>query len=283
MISFRDKVILITGASSGIGAELARQCARRGSKVILVARSQHLLQNLQEEISGTGGTAFMIPADITRPEDIRRMMQTTLEYGGRLDVLVNNAGFGVWGHFEQLPMELIRKNFELNVFAAVACTQAAIPQFRKQKSGMIVNIESIVALRSMPISSCYCATKHALHAFSESLRVELAAEGIQVISACPGLIHTPFHQKRIQVGIQIETGPKWLYISVEKCVRQIVRAMEHGHRQVVITGHAKWMAFVQRISPQFLDWILVKNYRRALRKLSVQAHPSATASPPPNK
>lgn len=267
MISLRDQVILITGASSGIGLELARQCSQRGAKVALAARSEGPLKKLRDEISERGGEALVVPADVTQSTDIQRMINQTLECWGRLDILVNNAGFGMWGLFEQLSMEEIRRNFETNVFAAAACSQAAIAQFRKQKSGLIVNIESIVALRAMPFSSCYSATKHALHAFSEAMRVEYATQGIRVLSVCPGLIHTPFHQNRVQVGTHVETGPKWLYMPVEKCVAQIIRAIEEGRSRITITGHARFIALVQRISPRLVDWILAKNYRSSIESI----------------
>jgi len=187
-----------------------------------------------------------------------------LERWGRVDVLVNNAGYGLWGTVDRLPLAEVRKNFETNVFAAIACCQAVLPQFRKQKSGLIVNVESVVALRAMPNSSCYCATKHALHAFSESIRVELAGEGIRVLSVCPGLIRTSFHEHRVEMGPPLEVGPSWLYISAEKCAARIIRAMEQGRSRLIVTGHARFLAMAQRIAPRLLDRLLTEGYRRML-------------------
>ncbi len=256
----QDKVIVITGASSGIGTALAQICIQKGAKLVLAARSETRLHELQHQLSALGGQSIVVPTDVTRPSDIDRLIQTTLQKWNRIDILINNAGYGIWGRLGQLPMDEIRKNFETNLFGAIACMQAVIPYFQKQKGGLIVNIESIVALRAMPFSSVYSATKHALHAFSEALRVELASEGIRVLSVCPGLIETPFHQNRVQIGEHIETGPKWLYMPVEKCARQIVCAIEHKRNQVVIANHAKLLAFAQRIAPRFLDWYFIKKY-----------------------
>ncbi len=216
------KTAIVTGASSGIGEALVRLLVARGANVTLAARSGDRLESLARELKGT----LAVKTDVTRPGDVERLVQSTVERWGRLDILVNNAGFGVWGAFEKLPLSLIRENFETNVFGAVACAQAAIPHLRKAGGGWIVNIESIVALRAMPMSSSYCATKHALHAFSEALRAELAGDRIRVLSVCPGLIATRFHEHRARVETDLETGPRWLYMPVEKCARKIIRAME---------------------------------------------------------
>ncbi len=266
-MKLRDKVMVITGASSGIGAVLAQECSRRGARVVLAARSVDRLKEIQDQIVHSGGEALAIPTDVTQTAHIQRLVQGTLDRFGRIDILVNNAGYGLWGNFSELPVEEIRRNFETNLFAAVACMQAVVPQFRKQGGGLIVNVESIVGLRAMPLSSCYSATKHALHAFSESLRVELADEKIRVLSVCPGLISTEFNNNRIKVGTKAETGPKFLYMPVEKCVARIVRAMERGRGQVVITGHARFIAMAQRVAPRWMDKVFASNYRRMLRKM----------------
>ena len=262
---FLDKVFVVTGASSGIGAALAQECTRRGAKVVLAARSEERLQALETEILSKGGAALAVKTDVTHPEEVHRLIKKTLERWGQLDVLVNSAGFGIRGPFDQLPIDLIRKNFETNVFAAVTCMQAVIPQFRKQKSGLIVNIESIVGLRAVPTASCYSATKHALHAFSESLRPELAAEGIRVLSICPGLIATDFPKNRILVGKYIETDPVEFYIPVEKCVAEIIKAIERERSQTVITWHAKFLALTQRIVPRLLDRFFAIRYQKMLQ------------------
>ncbi len=190
------------------------------------------------------------------------MVEKTLEKWGRIDVLVNNAGFGVRGPFDQMSLDLFRKNFETNFFAPIVCCQAVIPHLRKQGGGLIVNVESIVALRSMPFVSCYSATKHALHALSEAMRLELAPDRIHVLSVCPGLIDSEFQQNRVDVGALDENAPRWLYMPVDRCAAKIVNAMERGRSQVVITGHAKLIAIAQRLAPRLLDRLLAWNLDR---------------------
>jgi short-subunit dehydrogenase len=265
--SLQDKVVVITGASTGIGAEVGRLCAAKGAKVILVARSQEVLADLAKQISSQGGEALVMTGDIRRQEDIDRIIHEALVRWGKIDVLINNAGFGVWGTFADVSLEIVRRNFETNLFGSLAFTKAVLPHFLKHKSGMIVNVESIVALRSMPYSSCYSATKHALHAFSEAMRVELSEQNIHVLSVCPGLIRTPFGKNRIQVGPDMEGTPSWFYMPVEKCAVKILRAMETKKRRLIVTGHAKILAFLQRLSPRIVDAIASSRFPR-VRKAS---------------
>lgn len=258
--------MIITGASSGIGSDLALQAASLGAKVALAARSERAILDLEKTILQAGGHAFALRTDVTQPAEIRRLIDSTLTKWQRLDILINNAGYGIWGTFDQLPMDLIRQNFETNVFAAIDACQAVIPILRRQGGGMIVNIESIVGLRAMPMASCYSATKHALHAFSESIRLELRPDHIHILSVCPGLIQTNFHANRTKIGTTAETGPKWLYMPVDVCVRKILRAMENEQSRLIITGHGKLLTLMQRISPCFVDFIIGSNYRRSLRR-----------------
>lgn len=272
----RNRVVIITGASSGIGEALARECAARGGKVVLAARSAAKIETLAREIAATGrGDALAVPTDVTRPDEVRRLLDSAERRWGRVDIFVNNAGFGVWGAIEKLPMPLIRENFETNVFAAVDCAQAAIPFLRRTR-GCLVNVESVAALRGLPLAGAYAATKHALHAFSECLRAELAADGIRVLSVCPGIISTQFHENRKQIGPRTETGPDWLSMPVETCARQIARAIETGRRQIVITWHGWFLALAQRVAPRLLDRLIAANYRRLVRPVN----PSASNNTP---
>lgn len=273
------KIVIITGASSGIGEALARECAARGAHVVLAARSANRIEALARKIEvAGGGGALAVPTDVTKPDQVRRLLVAADRRWGRVDVFVNNAGFGLWGAFEKLPMELIRENFETNVFAAVDCAQAAIP-FLRRHGGCLVNIESVAGLRGLPLASAYCATKHALHAFSEGMRAELAAEGIRVLSVCPGIIDTSFHENRRQVGPRTETGPDWLAMPVEKCACQIARAIETGRRQVIITWHGRFLALAQRFVPRLLDVLIAANYRRLVRALEPAAPRSSSSTP----
>jgi short-subunit dehydrogenase len=263
-LNLENKVVVITGASMGIGEALALRLARKKARLVLGARSHDRLEKLCSLIREQGGTAVSTICDVTKLEDIRKLRDVGIQNFSEIDIWVNNAGFGVWSQFHELPMEVIRSNFETNLFGAVQCMKEILPHFRERRQGMIVNVESIVSLRSMPGCSTYAATKHALHAFSESVRVELKKENVHILSVCPGLIASNFRNNRVLVGGETEPGPSWLHMSAEKCADQMIRAMEKRKRQIVITGHAKLIEWLQRLSPRILDWGLGMNYRKKI-------------------
>ncbi|MEK6302999.1 MAG: SDR family NAD(P)-dependent oxidoreductase [Acidobacteriota bacterium] len=186
------QVVIVTGASAGIGEAGVRMLAREGASLVLVARRKARLDQLQEEIKGSGGHALAVEADITSEEDRKRIVLETMNAFGRVDALVNNAGYGQRGPIELVPVEAIRRNFETNLFSLIALSQLVIPIMRKQGSGRIVNISSVAGRVASPLSSVYDATKHALEAVSDGLRGELAPFGIKVVIIEPGFIITEF-------------------------------------------------------------------------------------------
>lgn len=192
MNKLQDQVAIITGASAGIGEASARMLARQGAIVVLVARRKERLDQLKGEIEAAGGRALAIAADITDAAGRERMVSETLAAFGRIDALVNNAGYGQRGPIEMVPVEAIRENFETNLFSLIALTQLVIPVMRRQASGRIVNISSVAGRIARPLSSIYDATKHALEAISDGLRGELAPFGIKVVVIEPGFIVTEF-------------------------------------------------------------------------------------------
>ena len=185
------QVIIVTGASAGIGEATVRMLASRGANVVLVARRKERLDQLMKEIEREG-RALAIAADITSAEDRHRIVRETMSAFGRIDALVNNAGYGQRGPIELVPVEAIRQNFETNLFSLIALTQLVIPIMREQGSGRIVNISSVAGRVARPLSSVYDATKHALEAISDGLRGELAPFGIKVVVIEPGFIITEF-------------------------------------------------------------------------------------------
>lgn len=199
-----SEVAIVTGASAGIGAAVARELAQDGFQVVLAARRRERLQKLEQEITARGGTALAIPTDVTRLEDCQWLVQKTMMAYGRIDVLVNNAGFGYRSPLEYISLEAIRHNFETNLFGPIALTQLVIPIMRAQEKGYIVNVSSLAGRIARPLSSVYDATKHAIEAISDSLRAELAQFGIRVIVIEPGFIKTEF----LEVA-RTESAPFW--------------------------------------------------------------------------
>lgn len=186
------QVVIVTGASAGIGEAASRRLAGEGAVVVMTARRAGRLETLKQEIESAGGRALTIVGDVTSTSDRQRLVQETMRECGRIDGLVNNAGFGQRGPIELVPVEAIRQNFETNLFSLIALTQLVIPIMRGQGSGRIVNISSVAGRIARPLSSVYDSTKHALEAISDGLRGELAPFGIKVVVIQPGFIITEF-------------------------------------------------------------------------------------------
>jgi NAD(P)-dependent dehydrogenase (short-subunit alcohol dehydrogenase family) len=186
------QVVIITGASAGIGEAAARRLARGGAIVVISARRTDRLEALKRDIETANGRALVVAGDITNEQDRARLVHETLDEFGRIDALVNNAGYGQRGPIELVPLDAIRRNFETNLFSLIGLTQLVIPVMREQRSGRIVNISSVAGRIARPLSSVYDATKHALEAISDGLRGELAPFGIKVVVIEPGFIITEF-------------------------------------------------------------------------------------------
>jgi NAD(P)-dependent dehydrogenase (short-subunit alcohol dehydrogenase family) len=192
MRSLRGQVVLVTGASSGIGAATARRLASRGAKIVISARRADRLRALANEIDSSGANVVPVVGDVTNEADRVTLVDTTLERFGRIDALVNNAGYGTRGPVETVPLALVRKNYETNIFAVIALTQLVLPAMRARGDGCIVNIGSVAGRIARPLSSIYDSTKHALEAITDGLRGELKPFGVRVTLIQPGFIATEF-------------------------------------------------------------------------------------------
>jgi short-subunit dehydrogenase len=192
MSELDGKIVIVTGASAGIGETTARRLAEDGATVVITARRADRLEELKHRIESAGGRALAVAGDITAAELRQRLVRETVSAFGRVDGLINNAGYGQRGPIELVPIEKIRANFETNLFSLLALTQLVIPIMRKQGEGRIVNISSVAGRIARPLSSVYDATKHALEAVSDGMRAELAMFGIKVVVIEPGFIITEF-------------------------------------------------------------------------------------------
>jgi short-subunit dehydrogenase len=192
MPAVAGQVVIVTGASAGIGEATARRLARAGAKVVIAARRQDRLDALAREIDSSGATVLAVAGDITSDADRRALVAAALAKFGRIDGLVNNAGYGTRGPVEIVPVDLIRKNYETNIFSLIALTQLVVPAMRERGSGCIVNIGSVAGKIARPLSSVYDSTKHALEALTDGLRGELQPFGVRVTLIRPGFILTEF-------------------------------------------------------------------------------------------
>jgi NADP-dependent 3-hydroxy acid dehydrogenase YdfG len=190
-----SQVVLITGCSTGIGRDLAQHLTPAGYTVVATARKVETLDNLQ--------SALKLQLDVTQQDLINNVVSLTLEKFGRIDVLVNNAGYAVRGALEEVPDEQIRQMYDVNVFGALRMIRAVAPHMRKQKAGRIINISSIAGRVSMPANGAYSSTKFALESLNDALRLELAPFGVHVISIEPGAIKTQFDATSLSFAQEI--------------------------------------------------------------------------------
>lgn len=247
------QVVLITGASAGIGAACAEEFRRRGAHLSLTARSRQKLEAVG------GPQALITPGDLTQPEVRQQVVQRTLEHFGSLDILVNNAGAGLYTPSWRTDLETARRLFELNFFAALDLIRLVTPHMRWRGGGMIVNVSSIAGKITFPWLTLYCATKYALNALGEGLRMELAGSGIRVLTVCPGHVLTGFTANALQGRPPAAvTGRRWAAITAEQCARAIVRGVEREARTIV-TPRVGWLLVaLARMAPRLLQGPMIR-------------------------
>ena len=230
--TLKGKVALVTGASSGIGEAAARALAERGAAVTLVARNEERLGFIAREIIAAGGRALAVETDVTDKDSVRDTVERTVEQFGTLDVLVNNAGLGLSGRVAELRPEDLRYVFEVNMLGPLNCLQASLPHMRR--GGRIINVSSVVGKRAIPKVGGYCATKFALNALSDSLRVEVADRGITVTSVYPGTTRTAFRENSRRTKDE-KRGWRPKGVTPEKVAEKISDAAESGGRDLYVT------------------------------------------------
>jgi len=233
----KGKIVIVTGASSGIGEATAREFAKEGAKVVLAARRVDRLESLAKEIAGmgTGAEALVVQADLSKLEDIQSLIAKTLERYGRIDVLVNNAGFGRLDWLENLdPVKDIQSQFDVNVLGVIQTTRQALPIMIKQRSGHIINMCSMAGLVATPTYTVYAACKHAVHGFSEALRREVKPWNIDVSMIYPGGVTTEF---AAHAGIKRKTNastPRFMLLTAEQVGQTVVKLVRSPRAMLII-------------------------------------------------
>ena len=262
-MEIKGKVVIVTGASSGIGEATARQFGREGANVVLAARRVDRLEALAREIGamGTGAKPLVVAADLSKLEDIQALIDQTLETFGRIDVLVNNAGFGRLDWLENLdPKKDIEAQFDVNVLGVVQTTRQALPIMIKQRSGHIINMCSMAGLVATPTYTIYAASKHAVHGFSEALRREVKPWGIDVSMIYPGGVKTEFGE---HAGIKRKTKattPKFLLLSAEDVGRAVVQLVRHPRAMQVIPWLWSLTALLNKLFPSVVDYTTINRF-----------------------
>ena len=258
---FRNKAVLVTGASSGIGEELAWQLGQAGAKLTLAARRKELLANLAQRIAAAGKPRpLVVQCDVTQDGDLQEAVAETVRQWEKLDVVIANAGFGVVGPLKKLSVEDYRRQFETNVFGVLRTIYAALPEIEKNK-GNIAIIGSVSGWAASPSASPYNMSKFAVRALANAITPELRLSGVKVTLISPGFVVSDIrrvdNQGKFHEGAR-EPIPAWLVMSTDKAVRQILRAIARGKRETIITGHGKALVFLER----FMPWMLRAVFRR---------------------
>lgn len=253
--------VLVTGASQGIGRALVVEAARRGMKVLAAARSQALLDELAAEVRKANGVVETAAADVTKPEDRQAMVDAAVRHFGGLDILINNAGIGATGHFMDSDPEILRKIFETNFFGTTETTRLFLPLLKQGVTPAIVNISSVVGKRAWPARSYYSSSKFAVAGFSESIRAELAKDGIDVIVVSPGLTQTNFSKNMLEQKAKLQLD-HLRGMSSEDVALAVLRAVERGSADVTLTFKGKLLVIVNRLIPWFIDWKAKKTIRK---------------------
>jgi short-subunit dehydrogenase len=268
--------ILITGASQGIGKALTVEAVRRGARVLAVARSGDLLDQLQEAVRDHKGTLHLLVGDVTSPEDRQRMADAARDQLGGLDVLVNNAGIGATGHFAEVSAERLRKIMEVNFFGTTETTRVLLPLIRRGNRPAIVNISSVAGKRGIPARSEYSASKFAVQGFSEALRAELAKDGIDVLVICPGLTQTNFSKNMLEQKARMQMDHMRGMTSEQVAVAAL-RAIERGRNEVCLTFQGKLMVLVSRLLPRLADRVARKKVLALFKdEIAARQHQAAT-------
>jgi NAD(P)-dependent dehydrogenase (short-subunit alcohol dehydrogenase family) len=252
-----EQVVVLMGASSGIGRETALRFAKRGAKVVVSARGEQGLDSLVDEIRRGGGEAVAIPAEVTDFEQVKAVADRAVEHYGRLDTWVHLAAVGLFATFEQTTPEEFERVIDVNLMGQVYGAMAALPHLKREGRGALIHISSVEAKRSFPFHSAYGASKHGIDGFLEALRVELKHEGwpISVTQVMPGTINTPFFDKgRTKLGVK-PVGIPPIY-EPETVSNIILYAAENPARDLVSGGAAQALIINQRLSPRMLDAVL---------------------------
>ncbi len=257
-------VIIITGASSGIGAATARRLARENLCLTLAARRKDRLQEVASDVEKLGSEALIVRTDVTNRSDLHHMLKSTLDRWGRIDVLLNDAGISYDEPLVDLEPDKIRTEVQVNLIALIECTQAVLPVMLEQKSGHIINVASIDGLVATPGSSVYCATKFGVFGFSDSLRRQLRGSGIHVSAFCPG--YTP-SEITPRLKAHVEGRPDAPHhpglMPTSYVADQIARLIHHPRRMVILPQSWSILVLVAFLFPGIADaWVSKFKARR---------------------
>lgn len=259
MLEFKGKTVWITGASSGIGAALAIEFARAGARPVLSARNRERLEAVAAACRQHSGQVLVLPMDVTQTDSFAELTARVEDWGGGIDVLVNNAGIGQRGSALDTKSDAARKLFEADFWGAVELTRAVVPGMKTRGKGAVVAVTSVIGKFGAPSRSFYSAAKHALHGWFDSLREELAGTGVRVTILVPGWIRTEISLHALNDDGtphgKMDPGQSG-GLDASECARRMVKAIGEGGPEYLIGGRECAMAYLFRLSPGLARWVL---------------------------
>jgi short-subunit dehydrogenase len=261
-MSIPGKVVIVTGASMGIGEAIVHRFLREGASVVLASRDLARVEFARQRTREPERT-LAVACDVTVRSQIEALLATTIDRYGRVDVWVNNAGFGLIDSVERMDMETCRRMFDTNLFGMIECMQVVSPLLKQQRSGAIINISSMAGIVSVPYMSAYGATKHAVSCISQAARLELAPYGVHVNTVCPGYVKTDFNARAVlgSDGMRVG-GSRKNGVTAAQVADTVWNAYRRNSRQVVVPWSGNLLIGVYRIFPRIFNWGMLKMLRR---------------------
>ncbi|HEU5145438.1 MAG TPA: SDR family oxidoreductase [Chryseosolibacter sp.] len=260
MASLRDKVIWLTGASSGIGEALAYALSAKGARLILSARRKEELERVKGNcIASAQPCISILPLDLSQGETLKLSTNAAIQLFGHVDMLINNGGISQRSLVVNTTLDVDRRIMEVNYFGAVALTKYLLPHFIERKSGHFVSVTSVTGKFGTPYRSGYAASKHALHGFFDAVRAEHHKDNIRVTMVCPGFVHTPITLSALTgdgTPLQKMDEAQFKGMPVEKCAQKIVKAIEKDKQEVYIGGREVLAVYAKRFFPSLFSRII---------------------------
>lgn len=254
-MNFKDKTIVITGASSGIGYALAYEFASRGARIVMGARSEDKLRSIAEDLAARGTQAVYEPTDVTREEDCRRLVEKAVSSFGRIDVLICNAGISMRALFDEVDLGVLKRLMDVNFWGTVYCTKYALPYIQASR-GSIVGVSSVAGFHGLPGRTGYSASKYAMTGFLETLRIENLKKGLHVMIACPGFTASNVRFSALTAdGSQQGETPRdeSKMMTAEQVARIVGRGIVRRKRLCLMEAEGRATHFVKKFAPGFLD------------------------------
>jgi short-subunit dehydrogenase len=260
--AFHDQVVIVTGASAGIGKSLALMLASQCAKVVIAARRADRLEQIAEQCRMFCGEVMVVPTDVSDEEQCKALIEKTIAAYGRLDMLINNAGLAASALFDEFPdLNLFQHTMDVNFYGAVYCTYYALPHL-KQTKGRIVAVSSMGGKAAIPYNTPYCSSKYAMHGFYDSLRMELYQHGVSITMICPWWVATEFHESQMNKdGIPRGERGRAYYtkktMTSDQCAQVVLNAAFKRRREVLM-GPGALAVWLKALAPGLLDWLAVK-------------------------